>query len=101
MDRRTLIKTGAVSTAGEAMSQCVRPFTRFGTHHMRSHNSFVLDTLAHARHQALLDEAARDRLVASGSLRVEIDRTFPLSEAADAHAFIESRQAFGRVVMTP
>lgn len=39
--------------------------------------------------------------VASGSLRVEIDRTFPLAEAAAAHSYIESRQAFGRVVMTP
>ncbi len=39
--------------------------------------------------------------VASGDLRVEIARTFPLEEAAAAHAFIESRQAFGRVVMTP
>src|SRR4051794_36755750 len=39
--------------------------------------------------------------VASRSLRVEIDRTFPLSEAAEAHAYLESRQAFGRVVMTP
>jgi NADPH2:quinone reductase len=39
--------------------------------------------------------------VASGDLRVEIDRTFPLAEAAAAHAYIESRQAFGRVVMTP
>lgn len=39
--------------------------------------------------------------VASGALRVEIDRTFPLAEAAAAHAHIESRQAFGRVVMTP
>jgi NADPH:quinone reductase len=39
--------------------------------------------------------------VASGGLRVEIDRTFPLAEAAAAHAYIESRQAFGRVVMTP
>jgi NADPH2:quinone reductase len=39
--------------------------------------------------------------VASGELRVEIDRTFPLAEAAAAHAYIESRQAFGRVVMTP
>jgi NADPH:quinone reductase len=39
--------------------------------------------------------------VASGELRVEIARTFPLEEAAAAHAFIESRQAFGRVVMTP
>jgi NADPH2:quinone reductase len=39
--------------------------------------------------------------VASGELRVEIARTFPLADAAAAHAFIESRQAFGRVVMTP
>jgi len=39
--------------------------------------------------------------VAKGDLRVEIDRTFPLSEAAAAHAYVESRQAFGRVVLTP
>jgi len=39
--------------------------------------------------------------VASGELRVEIARRFPLADAAAAHAFIESRQAFGRVVMTP
>src|SRR3954447_10042363 len=39
--------------------------------------------------------------VADGGLRVEIDRTFPLAEAAAAHAYIESRLAFGRVVMTP
>src|SRR4051795_5431816 len=37
--------------------------------------------------------------VASGAVRIEIDRTFPLAEAAAAHAYIESRQAFGRVVM--
>jgi len=39
--------------------------------------------------------------VADGELRVEIDRSFPLAEAAAAHEYIESRQAFGRVVMTP
>ncbi len=39
--------------------------------------------------------------VAAGHLRVVIDRTFPLSEAAAAHAYIERRQAFGRVLMTP
>ena len=39
--------------------------------------------------------------VASGGLRVEIDRTFPLAEAAAAHAYIESREAFGRVVLAP
>ena len=39
--------------------------------------------------------------VASGELHVEIDRSFPLSEAAAAHAYLEGRNAFGRVVMEP
>ena len=39
--------------------------------------------------------------VASGALRVVIDKTFPLEDAAAAHAYIESRQAFGRVLLIP
>jgi NADPH2:quinone reductase len=39
--------------------------------------------------------------VARGELRVEIDRSFPLAEAAAAHAYVEGRTAFGRVVMAP
>ncbi len=39
--------------------------------------------------------------IARGELRVVIDRTFPLSDAAAAHAYIESRQAFGRVLLVP
>ncbi len=39
--------------------------------------------------------------VAKGDLKVVIDRTYPLSEAAAAHAYIESRQVFGRVVLLP
>ena len=39
--------------------------------------------------------------VASGALRVVIDRTFPLSDAASAHAHLEDRKAFGRVVLIP
>ncbi len=39
--------------------------------------------------------------IAAGELRVVVDRTYPLSEAAAAHAYIESRQAFGRVVLVP
>lgn len=39
--------------------------------------------------------------VAKGELKVIIDREFPLSEAAAAHAFIESRQAVGRVLLIP
>jgi NADPH2:quinone reductase len=41
------------------------------------------------------------RRVADGELRVEIDQSFPLEQAAEAHAYVESRKAFGRVVMTP
>ena len=37
--------------------------------------------------------------VAAGDLRVEIDRRYALADAEEAHAFIESRQAFGRVVL--
>lgn len=45
--------------------------------------------------QQLVDEAA------TGALKVVIDRTFPLSEAAAAHAYIESRKAVGRVLLIP
>jgi NADPH2:quinone reductase len=39
--------------------------------------------------------------VADGELQVEIDQSFALEQAAEAHAYVESRKAFGRVVMTP
>jgi NADPH2:quinone reductase len=37
--------------------------------------------------------------VANGAIQVVIDRRFALADAEEAHAFIESRQAFGRVVL--
>ena len=37
----------------------------------------------------------------AGQLEVVIDREFPLAQAAAAHAYIESRQAFGRVLLIP
>ncbi len=39
--------------------------------------------------------------IAKGALKVVIDRTFPLSEAAAAHEYLEGRQAFGRVLLIP
>ncbi len=51
------------------------------------------------RVRAMLEGILRD--IAAGALRVVIDRTYPLSEAAAAHAYIESRAAFGRVVLIP
>ncbi len=39
--------------------------------------------------------------VAHGEIKVVVDRTYPLADAEEAHAYIESRQAFGRVVLLP
>jgi NADPH2:quinone reductase len=39
--------------------------------------------------------------IAQGELTVVIDRSYPLSEAAAAHAYIESRRSFGRVLLVP
>jgi NADPH2:quinone reductase len=55
----------------------------------------IMTDRAHDMIQRLIEEAAR------GELEVVIDRTFPLSEAAAAHAYIESRQAVGRVLLIP
>ncbi|MEO6987385.1 MAG: zinc-binding alcohol dehydrogenase family protein [Aquihabitans sp.] len=40
-------------------------------------------------------------MVAADELKVVVDRTFPLAEAAAAHAYLEDRMAFGRVVLIP
>ena len=52
-----------------------------------------------ARVREMLDAILRD--LAKGDLRVIVDRTYPLREAAVAHAYIEGRAAFGRVVLIP
>lgn len=39
--------------------------------------------------------------VAADDLKVIVDRTFPLVDAATAHAYVESREAVGRVVLIP
>lgn len=38
--------------------------------------------------------------IAKGAVRPQIDRTFPLVEAAAAHAYLESGDHFGKVVLT-
>jgi NADPH2:quinone reductase len=49
----------------------------------------------HDNIQRLIEEVAR------GELQVLIDREYPLSEAAEAHRYIESRRAVGRVLLIP
>lgn len=55
----------------------------------------IMTDRVHDMIQDLIEKAAR------GELEVIIDRTFPLAEAAAAHAYIESRQAVGRVLLIP
>lgn len=55
----------------------------------------IMTDRAHDMIQTLIHDCAR------GDLSVVIDKIFPLSDAAGAHAYIESRQAVGRVVMVP
>jgi NADPH2:quinone reductase len=60
---------------------------------------FLGAEIATPRAQAVITELVAD--MAAGRLTVPIDKTFPLSEAAAAHAYIESRQAVGRVLLIP
>lgn len=55
----------------------------------------IMTDRAHDMIQGLIEDAA------NGAFKVVIDREFPLSDAAGAHAYIESRQAVGRVLLIP
>ncbi len=55
----------------------------------------IFSDRVHDMIQRHVDEVANDKL------RVVIDSTFPLEDAAAAHAYIESRKAFGRVLLLP
>jgi NADPH2:quinone reductase len=51
---------------------------------------------------ACIEACARDLLgpLAGGKLRWPIERTFPLEELAEAHAYMERDQHFGKIVVT-
>jgi NADPH2:quinone reductase len=53
----------------------------------------------HGRVRPMIEGHLAD--VAKGTLRVVIDSRFPLAKAAEAHARVEGREAFGRVVLVP
>ena len=40
------------------------------------------------------------RWVADGTLRLRVDRTLSLAQAASAHAYLQSRRALGKVLLT-
>ena len=58
-----------------------------------------LELLISPRPHAMIAGLLAD--IAKGELTVVVDQAFPLAEAAAAHAYIESRQSFGRVILIP
>jgi putative PIG3 family NAD(P)H quinone oxidoreductase len=56
-----------------------------------------------ADEKARLARAIEDHVwpwIAAGSVKVPVDRTFPLERAGEAHAWLESGSQFGKVVLT-
>jgi NADPH2:quinone reductase len=94
--RGTLVSVGAAARAGSAI-EARSLWTRNNTLRGVFLGGAILPEYDRI-HPMIADMLQR---VASGELHVEIDRSFPLAEAAAAHAYLESRQAFGRVIMSP
>ncbi len=94
--RGRLVSVGVASRAGSAI-EAQSLWTRNNSLHGVYLGGAILRE--YARIHAMIGEMLQR--VASGELRVEIDRSFPLADAAAAHAYVESRKAFGRVVITP
>jgi len=91
---------GRVSLVGQA-GRDPQPFdaSSLGMGNQMLTGVFLGAEITTPRVQAMVSRMLDD--VAKGDLRVVVDRTFPLSDAAGAHAYLESRQAFGRVVLIP
>jgi NADPH2:quinone reductase len=94
--RGTLVSVGVAARAGSAI-EARSLWTRNNALHGVYLGGAIVSEYARI-HPMIGDMLER---VASGELQVEIDRSFPLADAAVAHEYAESRKAFGRVVLTP
>lgn len=94
--RGTLVSVGVAARAGSAI-EARSLWTRNNTLRGVFLGGAILPEYARI-HPMIGDMLKR---VASGELHVEIDRSFPLADASAAHQYVESRKAFGRVILTP
>jgi NADPH2:quinone reductase len=92
--RGRCITVGAAGREGKLID-----LSMLGSQNQSITGVFLGAEIATPRVQAIIAGLVDD--VAAGRLEVLVDRTFPLADAAAAHAFIESRQAVGRVVLIP
>ena len=94
--RGRVITVGNVSREGKAID--VSPLS--GANASLTGVFFGLETILGASRVVPMMNDILDG-IEKGELRPVIDRQFPLSEAAAAHEYIESRAAFGRVLLIP
>ena len=88
-----------VGDAGRTAAEHLDISTMRGNNQTLSGYFLGAELLLSARPHAMI--ARHLDAIGRGELKVVIDRVFPLSDAAGAHAYIESRQAFGRVLLVP
>jgi NADPH2:quinone reductase len=93
--RGTLVSVGVAARAGSAI-EARSLWTRNNTLRGVFLGGAILPEYGRI-HPMIRDMVNR---VASGELHLEIDRSFPLADAAAAHQYAESRKAFGRVIIT-
>jgi NADPH:quinone reductase-like Zn-dependent oxidoreductase len=77
---------------------------RFGAIPLMNENRGVFGVnLGHLWENPVLPIALREivELTANGTLAPVVDRTFPLAEASAAHAYIQARSNFGKVLLAP
>jgi NADPH:quinone reductase len=65
-------------------------------------SGFMLPTVTRSFPDKTRESAQRCfALMREGRLKLHIDKTFPLAQAADAHRYLESRQSMGKLLLTP
>ena len=89
----------SVGDAGRSPAESLDISTMRGNNQSLTGYFLGAELLMFPRAYGMIAELLAD--IAHGELRVVIDREYPLSDAAAAHAYIESRQAFGRVLLIP
>jgi len=55
----------------------------------------------HTREELLAHAGDVLTWAADGTIRLRIDKRFPLSRAAEAHEYLQSRRALGKILLIP
>lgn len=61
----------------------------------------TLHHYTHTREELLSHASDVLQWVGDGTIRLRIDRSFPLSRAAEAHEYLQSRRALGKILLIP